>query len=83
MRRIDEDKRQPFPLKESQCSLSLRFRKPIPISELDGQPLITKKRSELLKLVELVFALDCGARVVLEVIGPDESEALINSNYYC
>ena len=34
----------------------MRLRKPISITQLNGKPLITKKRSELIKLIELVFA---------------------------
>jgi hypothetical protein len=55
LRRINKDKRQPFTLKESQGFLSMRLRKPIPITQLNCKPLITKKRGELLEFVELVF----------------------------
>ena len=34
----------------------MRLRKPIPITQLNCKPLITKKRSELLEFAELVFA---------------------------
>ena len=53
---IDKDKRQPITLKESQGVLSMWLRKPIPITQLNCKPLITKKRSELLEFVEFVFA---------------------------
>ena len=56
LRRIDKNKRRAFTLKESQGVLSMRLRKPIPIAQLNRKRLITKKRNELLELVELVFA---------------------------
>ena len=53
--RIDENKGR-LTLKESRGSLSLRLGKPIPITQLNCEPLIAEKRNELLKLVEFVFA---------------------------
>ena len=55
LRRINKDKRQPSTLKESQGVRSIRLGEPIAIAELNCKPLITKKRSELLEFVELVF----------------------------
>jgi hypothetical protein len=54
--RIDKDKRQPLALKESQGCLSI-VRQPIPIAQLDCKPLISKQGGELIKLIDLVFAV--------------------------